>query len=577
MFEDASAFRSLVENAPQAIVVLRSFDVLYANRAAIKLFCPGDPHTFPPIDRVDQFIAPRALPAVVDLMRRCLEGDDVPDSCEIEGLRLDGATVWLALSVNAVEWAGAPALQASFADVTALKRAEEALEKRMVALTQPLDVDRTISFHDLFNIDEIQRLQDDFAEATGVASIITQVDGTPITKPSKFCRLCRDIIRGTEKGCANCYKSDAALGVLCLDGPTIKPCMSGGLWDAGAGISVGGRHIANWLIGQVRDEVQTEENMRAYARDIGADEDQIIQAFREVPAMSHDKFEKIARALFTLSKQLSDAAYQNVQQARFIAERKGVEDILRKSKEEAEFANRSKTEFLANMSHELRTPLTIINGAFDIIAMEMFGSIDNAKYLDYARSAREAGDHLLGVINDLLDISQIEMNRFELNEEDLDVSEILSSCHLLVKGRAHAVGLGLDLDIGGNVSVLRGDRLRIKQVLLNLLSNAVKFTPKGGKIKLAAKPDPVGGLVFEVADTGIGIDADRIGKALNSLGEVGSPYTREIQGAGIGLPLSKKLVELHGGTLELESEIGIGTKATVRFPAERVVFQCQNA
>jgi len=216
-------------------------------------------------------------------------------------------------------------------EITDRKRAEEALEKRLVALTQPLDTPEGISFEDLFVLADIQRLQDEFALATGVASIITRPDGTPLTKPSNFCRLCSDLIRKTEMGLANCFKSDAAWGRPRHDGPTIQPCLSGGLWDAGAAITVGGHHVANWLIGQVRDADQTEEKMRAYARKIGADETAVAEAFHEVPAMSHEQFEHVARVLFTLANQLSAAAYQNVQQARFITERKRAEEALLES------------------------------------------------------------------------------------------------------------------------------------------------------------------------------------------------------------------------------------------------------
>ncbi len=213
-------------------------------------------------------------------------------------------------------------------DITERKRAEEALEKRVLALTQPLEDTGTIAFDDLFNLDDIQRLQDRFAEATGVASIITQTDGTPLTKPSNFTRLCNDIIRGTKEGCANCYKSDAQLGCFRLDGPTIEPCQSGGLWDAGAAITVGGKHVANWLIGQVRNETQTEERMREYARKIEADEETFIEAYREVPVMPYEQFERVAQALFTIARQLSASAFQNVQQARFITECKRAENEL---------------------------------------------------------------------------------------------------------------------------------------------------------------------------------------------------------------------------------------------------------
>ncbi len=217
-------------------------------------------------------------------------------------------------------------------DITKQKRAEEALEKRIIALTQPINDSSNLTFEDLFNIVEIQKIQDDFANATGVASIITYPDGTPITKPSNFCTLCNDIIRKTEKGLENCFLSDATLGKSSFDSPRIQPCFSGGLWDAGAGISVGGKHIANWLIGQVRDETQTEEDMIKYADEINVDKDVFLEAFRKVPSMSKERFEKVAQALFTLANQLSNIAYQNVQQARFITQMEKYDEVLRNEK-----------------------------------------------------------------------------------------------------------------------------------------------------------------------------------------------------------------------------------------------------
>lgn len=192
------------------------------------------------------------------------------------------------------------------------KRVEQALEKRMISLTRPLGHPQGLGFEDLFNIDDIQKLQDLFAEAFGVASIITDATGNPITEQSRFTRLCRDIIRQTEIGRKNCFKSDAYLGRFNPDGPTIQPCLSCGLWDAGAAISVEGEHIASWLIGQVRNELQSEESMRRYARKIGAEERPFIEAFYDIPSMSRERFETIARTLFTLANMLSDSAYQNV-------------------------------------------------------------------------------------------------------------------------------------------------------------------------------------------------------------------------------------------------------------------------
>ncbi len=201
-----------------------------------------------------------------------------------------------------------------------LRKEKEILEQQLNSLTRRIDTENTPAFENLFDIDLIQRLQDQFAAATGVASIITKPDGTPITRPSNFRRLCKDIIRKTEKGCLNCYRSDAEIGKLNLDGPTIQPCLSGGLWDSGAGIAVGGKHLANWLMGQVRDETQSEERIRRYAKEIGADEEDTVQAFYEVPSMSREQYVKISEFLFSLANQLSQLAVQNMQQAKIIHE-----------------------------------------------------------------------------------------------------------------------------------------------------------------------------------------------------------------------------------------------------------------
>lgn len=220
------------------------------------------------------------------------------------------------------------AYQAFGEDITERKRLEQALEKRILALTCPMSETEDVEFEELFDLGEIQELQDLFSEATGVASIITYPDGTPITKPSNFCRLCEEIIRGTNQGLRNCYYSDSVIGRHRPDGPIIQHCLSGGLWDAGASITAGGRHVANWLIGQVRDDTQDEEKMLEYARAIGADPEDFRKAFREVPTMSRDQFEDIASALFVIARQLSTTAYQNVQQARFIADRKRAQEAL---------------------------------------------------------------------------------------------------------------------------------------------------------------------------------------------------------------------------------------------------------
>ena len=176
-----------------------------------------------------------------------------------------------------------------------------------------MDSTDEINFIDIFNLEEIQRLQDVFSDAAGVASIITHPDGSPITKPSNFCRLCNDIIRKTEKGIANCYQSDAILGRISTSGAVVQPCLSGGLWDAGAGIHIGGKNIANWLIGQVRNEKLDENEMVSYADEIGANRIDFLAALNEVPVMSFEQFNKVAKMLFVLANELSVKGYITLQ------------------------------------------------------------------------------------------------------------------------------------------------------------------------------------------------------------------------------------------------------------------------
>ena len=188
-----------------------------------------------------------------------------------------------------------------------------------------------IQFSDIFVLEEIQQMQDMFSNATGVASIITNTDGIPITRPSNFCRLCNDIIRNTEKGRINCYRSDSVLGRHNPSGPVVRTCLSGDLWDAGASITVGGKHIANWLIGQVRSEKANVVHMIKYAEEIGADKETYIDALNEIPVMTFEHFNNVANMLFQFVNELSEKAYSNLLLRAQIAEREKITAMLQKS------------------------------------------------------------------------------------------------------------------------------------------------------------------------------------------------------------------------------------------------------
>ena len=249
----------------------------------------------------------------------------------------------------------------------------------------------------------------------------------------------------------------------------------------------------------------------------------------------------------------------------------GLAEDLAVARDQAEEANRAKSDFLALMSHELRTPLNAIIGFSEIIKSEMMGPLGNPKYREYASDVFDSGQHLLGLINDILDLSKIEAGKMELEEKDVDVAEVIGSCLRLVTERAAKGGVKLITEIPDDLPALRIDERTLKQILLNLLSNAVKFTPEGGSVTVETWFRPESGFVLQVADTGVGIALEDIPKALTPFGQVGSRLDRKYEGTGLGLPLTKSLVEMSSGSLDLQSEVGAGTTVTVRFPPERAV------
>jgi signal transduction histidine kinase len=223
------------------------------------------------------------------------------------------------------------------------------------------------------------------------------------------------------------------------------------------------------------------------------------------------------------------------------------------------------------MSHELRTPLNAIIGFSEVIKDETLGPVGSAKYRDYADDINESGQHLLALINDILDLSKVESGTDELHEENIDIPEIADTIVKLVMRLARAGNVELELDVSDDIAVLHADERKVKQILLNLLSNAIKFTPAGGKVMLKIWSRSESGYVFQVTDTGIGIAFEDIPKALAPFQQIDSGLNRMHDGTGLGLPLTKSLVEMHGGYLDLQSKVGAGTTVTVRFPAERIV------
>ena len=255
-----------------------------------------------------------------------------------------------------------------------------------------------------------------------------------------------------------------------------------------------------------------------------------------------------------------------------LRDREAAYEALRLAKDEAEAANQAKSGFLATMSHELRTPLNAIIGFSEMMLREVLGSLGNEQYRAYVGDIHASGTHLLEIINDILDLSKAEAGKIELVEDVFDLRDIMRAVTQLTAGRVREAELSQEVDFPSDLPPIRGDERKTKQVLLNLVTNSVKFTPTGGRITVSARFDPEDGLAVTVTDTGIGIPEEDLERVLKPFEQVDSSLSRQHQGTGLGLPLVKAIMEMHGGRLRLRSTLGTGTAVTVVFPPERAIL-----
>ncbi len=264
----------------------------------------------------------------------------------------------------------------------------------------------------------------------------------------------------------------------------------------------------------------------------------------------------------------------------YIDERRLVEEELRrktlalqKAKEAAEFADNAKSEFLSCMSHEIRTPLNAIIGFADVMRNGYYGPIENEKYAQYTQDIYYAGQQLLEIISDIIDLSRAESGKIKLKERNIDVREVLEQVSRLVQDKVTKAGQDLQCQLPLDLPWMRADSLRMKQILVNLLSNAIKFTHEGGEISLTASyhPEKAKPLEIVVSDNGIGMTEEQIPIALSMYGQLDSGLEKKQLGIGLGLPLAKHLTELHGGSLTIESQPQKGTRVTLAFPLSRLI------
>ncbi|MBI5545622.1 MAG: PocR ligand-binding domain-containing protein [Deltaproteobacteria bacterium] len=434
-----------------------------------------------------------------------------------------------------------------------------------------------LEFEDLFDVAEIQQIQDAFAEATGVASIITRVDGSPITRPSRFCRLCLDIIRKTPEGLANCQRSDACLGRRNPEGPLVQPCLSGGLWDGGTSISVGDRHVANWLIGQVRDETQDEERIIEYVRTVGGDPDEAKRALGEVTRMSRAQFERVSSLLFLMAQQLSRLAIQNVRQAREIGARKRAE--AEQERLLAQLLQSQKMEAIGRLAggvaHDFNNILTGMSGYTDLA---LIAALPGDPVREELQEIRHGIDRAAELTRQLLAFSR----RQTAQPAVLSLNDVVTRSHKLL---ARIIGEDVELRCVTSADLwpARVDPGQVEQVLINLAVNARDAMQGGGLLDIStrnveiddatalrrAEARPGKFVELAVSDTGHGMDEQ-------TLSHLFEPFftTKPVgQGTGLGLATAYGIAQQNGGFITVESVLGRGS--TFRFHLPRVEGDAQ--
>ena len=421
-------------------------------------------------------------------------------------------------------------------------------------------MDDTPYITDLIGVDVLQKIQDAFSNMVGMAAVITDENGQPVTKPTNYSEYCWKYTRQTKRGKARCEQCDKYGALMTHDTgkPTFYTCHSG-LIDFAAPIVANGKVIGSFTGGQVLTLPPNRETVKKVADVIHVDFDEYWEAAQKIKIVSQKRINSATQFLYTISSVVSDMAL-----GKYNAIKAG--EAIEKASKEVERAAQMKTDFLANMSHEIRTPMNAVIGMAEMALREDIS--DTAR--SYIRQIKSSGRALLAIINDILDFSKIDSGKMDIIPIEYDSMSLFNDVSNIIMTRLVDKSVSFDLNINPALPVmLFGDNIRIRQVLINLANNAVKFTNQGF-VRITVDFEPIDGqrimLKISVTDSGIGIKEEDLSKIFESFQQVDSKRNRNVEGTGLGLAISQRLVYLMNGTITVESEYGKGSTFAFAIP-----------
>ena len=406
---------------------------------------------------------------------------------------------------------------------------------------------------DLIDVETLQKIQDAFSDMSGIASFITDVHGTILTKPSGFTNFCQKYVRNTEVGRKRCEQCDRECTKRARRAKTSNALFChAGLVEFTAPVMAHGHMVGCFIGGQLATLPPEEKKIRKVAEEIGVDPDELLQAAGEIRIVDREVIEKVANALYTIANILSEIAFSNHQ-----VNMKNME-LLKSSS--------MKSDFLANMSHEIRTPMNAVIGMAEMALREELTPTAR----EYIGQIKSSGQTLLTIINDILDFSKIESGMMDISDVEYEPMSMINDVSNIIMTRIGSKNLELTVDVNPNLPVgLFGDNVRIKQVMVNLANNAVKFTKEGNvnvKVDFFQTADDMIELSVAISDTGSGIKESDMGKLFQSFQQLDSKRNRNIEGTGLGLAICKQLVSLMKGKIHVDSEYGKGSTFSFVIP-----------